>query len=129
MNSHCSYIRFFLILTWNPLQWILANTTSVPAEDSYHWLDISTTVCDISKDITTYNVLHLFLRLELGLLHILTRPVSLVCSSLIATEGNGFQSSILFGVCYFGVAADGFSNISKMFMQVSGLCCCFSLYI
>ena len=64
MNSHCSYIRFFFILTWNPLQWILANTTSVPAEDSYHWLDISTTVCDISKDITTYNVLHLFLRLE-----------------------------------------------------------------
>ncbi|CAN6320994.1 unnamed protein product [Urochloa humidicola] len=27
--------------------WILANTCSVPAEDSYHWLDISTTVCDI----------------------------------------------------------------------------------
>ena len=54
MNSHCSYIRFFFILTWNPLQWILANTSSVPAEDSYHWLDISTTLCDISKDLNTH---------------------------------------------------------------------------
>lgn len=45
-------------LTLNPSQWILANTCGVPAEDSYHWLDISTTICDFGKDLTTHNTLH-----------------------------------------------------------------------
>ena len=59
-----------------PLQWVLANTCCVLAEDSYHWMDFPTTICDIGKKLATHNVLW-FLRL-LGAFHILISLISLV---------------------------------------------------
>ena len=79
-----------------PLQWVLANTCCVLAEDSYHWMDFPTTICDIGKKLTTHNILLWFLGLEAWPIAHSDKPnFSCVCSSLTATEENVFRSSNL----------------------------------